>query len=197
MQKRMATQVLVEGAVMAAVAMALSMIPVGSDVLFNVSLGQIPLTIFALRRGWKAGILSAFLWGMMHFLTGVVFLNVLQVIIEYPIAFTFAGFAGLLSAPLQQAIQDKKLAQARWLILGGALTGAIARYFWHFVAGVIFWGSYAQWGLGPWVYSLVINGVSGILTGVVATVVVLVIFQLQPGFFAPRDLRNYPSVNSK
>lgn len=197
MKRKMDTQVLVEGAIVAALAMVLSLIPVGSDVLFNISLGQIPLTVFALRRGWKPGLLAAFLWGMMHFLTGVVFLNVIQVMIEYPIAFTFAGFAGVVARPLHQAIRDGRDGSARWLILWGSLIGAITRYFWHFVAGVIFWGSYAQWGLGPWIYSLVINGVSGILTGIVATIVVLVIYQLQPAFFDPKDLHSYSSVKNK
>ena len=197
MQKRMDTQVLVEGAIFAALAMALSYIPLGDDTLFNISLGQIPLTIYALRRGTKPGLLAAFLWGMLHFLGKAWFLNVVQVIVEYPIAFTFAGFAGLVSSQLHQAIRENKNLKARLLILEGSLIGAITRYFWHFVAGVAFWASYAKWGLSPWVYSLVINGVSGVLTGVLATAAVLVVFQLHPTFFLPKELRKYSAINNK
>ena len=51
-------KVWIEGTLVAALAMVLSFIPLQIGSSFEISLGQIPLTLFALRRGWKAGILS-------------------------------------------------------------------------------------------------------------------------------------------
>jgi type IV secretory pathway VirB6-like protein len=57
--------------------------------------------------------------------------------------------------------------------------------FWHFIAGVVFWGSYALWGMNPWIFSLVMNGVSGLATAVVTAIVAVVIndfvFELNGG----------------
>lgn len=95
----------IEGTIVAALALVLSLIPLQIGSSFSISLGQIPLTLFALRRGWKAGLLSGFIWGILHFPTGqVYYLSVIQVLIEYPIAFTFAGFAGLFSKRMQKML---------------------------------------------------------------------------------------------
>lgn len=95
----------IEGTIVAALALVLSLIPLQIGSSFSISLGQIPLTLFALRRGWKAGLLSGFIWGILHFPTGqVYYLSVIQVLIEYPIAFTFAGFAGIFSKRMQKNV---------------------------------------------------------------------------------------------
>lgn len=89
------TRIMIEGTIVAALAFMLSLIPTTIGSSFTLSLGMIPMTLFALRRGVKPALLSAFIWGILHFPAGdVYFLSVIQVLIEYPIAFTFAGFAG-------------------------------------------------------------------------------------------------------
>ena len=65
----------------------------------------------------------------------------------------------------------------------GAFVGVGARYFWHFVAGVVFWGSYALWGMNPWLFSLVMNGASGLATGIVTLIVLLGIKRTIPSLF--------------
>ncbi|WP_159722350.1 energy-coupled thiamine transporter ThiT [Enterococcus sp. CSURQ0835] len=182
------TRIMIEGTVVAALALALSLIPVSIGSSFSISLGMIPLVIYAFRRGFKPAILAAFIWGLLHFPTGqVYYLSVVQVLIEYPIAFTFAGFAGLYADKVQQAllVQDQKT--ARVAIVEGTLVGTVARYFWHFVAGVAFWGSYALWGLNPWIFSFVMNGLSGLATALVTIVITVIIAEKMPSLFLPKD----------
>lgn len=182
------TRIMIEGTVVAALALALSLIPTAIGSSFSVSLGMIPLVIYAFRRGFKPAILSAFIWGLLHFPTGqVYYLSVIQVLIEYPIAFTFAGFAGLYADKVQQAllISDKKA--ARKAIIEGTLVGSGARYFWHFIAGVVFWGSYALWGLNPWIFSLVMNGLSGFATAIATIIITVIIADKMPSLFLPKD----------
>ncbi|WP_368251848.1 energy-coupled thiamine transporter ThiT [Enterococcus sp. 2201sp1_2201st1_B8_2201SCRN_220225] len=180
-------RVWVEGTIIAAMAMALSYIPLDIGPSLSISLGQIPLTVFALRRGWKPGVFAAALWGLLHFPAGkVYYLAVSQVLIEYPIAFAFAGFAGVAAVKLHQAIKDGDDKRARLAIIQGTLIGVGARYFWHFVAGVIFWGAYAVWGMSPFVYSLVTNGISGIATGIVSMFVALLIYRTVPKLYDPK-----------
>ena len=146
------------------------------------------MTLFALRRGVKPALLSAFIWGILHFPAGdVYFLSVIQVLIEYPIAFTFAGFAGIYAKKVQQSLVDEDLQGVRKNIIYGTIMGTGARFFWHFIAGVVFWGSYALWGLNPWIFSLIMNGVSGLATAIVTAVVAIIVAEKVPQLFLPKD----------
>lgn len=180
-------RVWVEGTLMASLAMVLSLIPLDIGSSFSISLGQIPLTIFALRRGWKPGIFAGLVWGLLHFPMGKVwFLSVLQVLIEYPFAFTFIGFAGIYAARLQKAVKNKEDKKVTSLLLQATFVGVLARYIWHFIAGWVYWGQYALWGMKPWLFSLVMNGASAIATGIVTAVFLLIIYRVYPIIFIPK-----------
>lgn len=185
---RQQTRVLLEGTVVAALALVLSLIPTNIGSSFSISLGMIPLTLYAFRRGTKAGLMSALIWGLLHFPLGLAyFLSVVQVLIEYPIAFTFAGFAGLYAKKVQASVLAGDKSGLTKNIVLGSLVGTLARYFWHFVAGVAFWGSYALWGMNPFLFSLVMNGASGLATGLVTAIVLVVIGKTHPQLFVPKD----------
>lgn len=182
------TRVMMEGTIIAALAITLSMLPTGIGSSFSISLGQIPITIFALRRGLKPGLMAGLIWGIIHFPLGqIYFLSVPQVLIEYLLAFLFAGFAGLYAKPLQQAIAESNQGKAIRAIILGGLVGALARYFWHFVAGWVFWGSYALWGMSPAIFSLVMNGASALATGAVAIIATVTLYKMVPKLFTPTD----------
>jgi thiamine transporter len=149
---------------------------------------MIPLTLFALRRGLKPALMAAFIWGILHYpASQVVYLSVVQVLIEYPIAFTFAGFAGLYAKKVQKALSEQDMRSVRRNIVFGTFIGTGARFFWHFIAGVVFWGSYALWGMNPWIFSLVMNGVSGLATAVVTAIVAVVVAEKAPQLYLPKD----------
>jgi len=182
------TRILVEGTVVAALALVLTFIPTTIGSSFTISLGMIPMTLFALRRGVKPAIMSAFIWGILHFpASQVVYLSVVQVLIEYPIAFTFAGFAGLYAKKVQQSLADQDMWNVRKNIILGTFVGTGARFFWHFIAGVVFWGSYALWGMNPWIFSLVMNGISGLATAVVTAIVAVLVAEKAPQLYLPKD----------
>lgn len=183
------TRVWVEGTVLAALAMVLSFIPLKIGASFSISLGQIALTVFAVRRGVKPGLLAGLIWGLLHFPLGdVYYLSIPQVLIEYILAYLFVGFAGVYAPKIRECVKKgNKKGLKKYLILSG-LVGAAARYFWHFVAGWVFWGDYVQWGLSPVVYSLVMNAASGLATGAVAIVALLIIADIYPQLYLPKDV---------
>ncbi|MHC5230065.1 energy-coupled thiamine transporter ThiT [Enterococcus sp. LJL99] len=186
MERRSELKVWIEGTVIAAMAMALSLIPTTIGSSFSISLGMIPITLFALRRGAKAGFYSAFIWGLMHFpLSQVYYLTPLQVVIEYVLAFGFAGFAGMYSKKLKEAIIGKEKGKSIRIIFYASFLGAVTRYFWHFVAGVIFWGSFALWGMSPVLFSFVMNGLTAIATASVTAVALSIIVAVNPALFLP------------
>ena len=63
MSKNNNTTCLIETAIFAALAMALSMIPDFAS-WFTPSFGAIPLILFALRRGTKYGLFAGLIWGL-------------------------------------------------------------------------------------------------------------------------------------
>lgn len=107
-------------------------------------------------------------------------LTPVQAFIEYFIAFAFIGFAGLFYRPIQKALltsNENSLEQSNlgnrkdkhsskqnqgkkvlaYIILA-TFIGSFARYFCHFIAGIIFWGQYAPKGQSAVLYSLIVNG---------------------------------------
>ncbi|GMA53277.1 hypothetical protein GCM10025857_46340 [Alicyclobacillus contaminans] len=129
----------VEGTIIAALSILLSFLPTGMGTTFTVSLGQIPMIVYALRRGTKPALFAGIIWGFLHFPLGqVIYLSIAQVLIEYIVAYPFAGLAGLFAARLHRALDRKNDGQARVAIVSACLVGTFARFFWHFVAGYIF-----------------------------------------------------------
>lgn len=178
---------LIEAAIFAALAMALSFVPdfVG---WFSPSYGAIPLVLFALRRGAKYGLLAGLIWGLLHFVLGkVYYLSLSQVMIEYILAFLSMGLAGMFSNALANNLKFQSKLYALFTALSAALFAVGVRYLWHFIAGVIFWGSYAPKGMSAIWYSFTVNGTAGILTFLVTALALAIILPAQPQFFTPRD----------
>lgn len=178
--------VLVEGAVMVAFAEALEYIPhtVGVSAI-EVQFGLIPVILYALRRGVRPGLMAGLVWGLLDMVlrgfSGGSVLNVWQGLLEFPVAFAFVGFAGICARRVQQSVSKGNV--SGWIILGTVI-GAFAKYYCHFIAGIIYWGSYAPKGQAAWLYSLIINGGSAVASTLV-TAIVLVLIR----FTAPRLFR--------
>ncbi|MGB3160443.1 energy-coupled thiamine transporter ThiT [Carnobacterium sp.] len=184
--RNISLQVWIEGTIVAALAIVLSMIPTNIGTGFTISLGMIPLVLYSLRRGTTAGLAAGFLWGILHYLTGnVAILSLIQGFIEYFIAFMFAGMAGLFSKPVQLALKNKTPIKLVYYVTIGAIIGTISRFFWHFVAGYYFWGSYAPEGMSPVLYSFVANGSSALATMIVTSMVLVLLSKTSPNLFIP------------
>ena len=174
---------LIETALVAAFAMALSYIPDFAS-WFTPSFGAVPVVLFALRRGPKYGTLAGLIWGLLHFILGKVwYLALSQVIIEYIITFVSMGLAGFLSAPFQNALSKDNKGRALIYSTIGATLAVFVRYFWHYVAGFIFWGRYAPKGMSPYLYSLSVNGTAGLLTLVFVILALAIIIPTQGKLF--------------
>lgn len=167
---------MVEGAIVVALAEVLSLIPTDITIFFSISLDMIPLLLFTYRRGMKKGILFGLLYGIFKIIIGDIWaLSAIQVAIEYTLPYASVGFAGLFSHYFKQALKrkDKSHLAIRYLILGTTISIFI-RYFWHFIAGVWFWGAYAPQGVDPVTYSVLVNG--GHMIGTIIGVLLVLIF---------------------
>ncbi|MGC9490393.1 MAG: energy-coupled thiamine transporter ThiT [Thermovirgaceae bacterium] len=136
-------RILVEAALVAALALALSYLrlwrmPQGG----SITLENVPILIFALRWGFKAGTGAGAVAGLLQLILGGYVVHPLQALLDYPLAFSALGFAALAPRPL-------------WL---GLAMGTFLRLACHVLSGVIFFASYAPEGTNVWLYSTVYNG---------------------------------------
>lgn len=183
--KNQKLKILLEGTLMGALAAILSAL-IPPIAWFDLSLGLIPIIIYSLRRGWKAGLYAGFLWGVIPILIGRAYiLTPMQGLLEYPIAHMGAGLAGLFALPCHQCIKNHQTAKLAKLLVLAVFVATFTKYLMHFIAGVIFWGAYAKWGLGPWMYSFVINGGSFVINFIVDSVILIALAQKSSQLFDP------------
>jgi len=202
MSKKMDLRIWIEGTVVAAMAMALSFIPIESaNAAFDLSLGMVPLVLYSYRRGVLPGIASGLIWGLLSIVLGTAmknFISVPQIIFEYPFAFAFGGMGGLFSSKIQKSIVDSQKGKASAYIILGSLTAVVARWFWHYWAGVFVWGAYAPEGMSPYWYSLIFNGGSAIANTLLVSVVLILVVRAAPQLFVPKTSGYLSdSLNSK
>lgn len=136
-------KLLIEGALAASFALALSYLrlwhmPQGG----SVTLENVPILLFALRRGLKAGVGAGIIAGILQLILSGYVVHPVQALLDYPLAFGALGAAALIKKPL-------------W---GGLALGSGLRFLCHLLSGVVFFGSYAPEGTNVWVYSAVYNG---------------------------------------
>lgn len=171
----------IEAAILAVLAFIISLIPL-NIAWIEIELGMVPIIIFAYRRGLKAGLLSGFLWGMIKVLSGDIWvLTLSQVLIEYLFAFAVSGLAGLGQSTVQDSLKNSQAGRLNASIIQSTTLACLVKYTIHFIAGLIFWSSYAPEGMGAFSYSLIVNGASFLLTSLaVSTVLVLLIPLIKP-----------------
>ena len=152
-----ATLILTEGALCLALSFVLTKVnlfnmPQGGSVDFEL----VPLILFTYRRGWKWGMRIGILSGLLHIMLGGYFYTPVQVILDYPLAYSFVGLADL---------------HPFWLGLTAAWAGMTAS---SVVSGAIFFAQYAPEGQNPWVYSFLYNapvlGVKYLVSGIAALI---------------------------
>ena len=138
---------LVEGAVMVALSFALSFVrvftlPQGGSITL---LSLLPVSVYGIRSGWKAGLGAGFVLSLFMFFQGITegllgwlptkVMLMTSIMFDYIIPYTILGLGALFMAktPLKQTLSIAVL--------------LFVKYICHFVSGVICYGEYAsQWG---------------------------------------------------
>lgn len=155
------TRKLAECAVMLALATALSYItvyklPMGGSI---TAFSQVPIVIIGYRHGYKWGLGTGFVYGLLQMLlqglgnfayvSGIVAYLILM-LMDYFLAFTALGFGGAL-------FSGSKLKAPVAIGIGSAV-GSAVRFVCHFISGVTIWADYAGGWQNVWIYSLTYNG---------------------------------------
>lgn len=134
------TVIMVEGALCVALSVVLSYfdlfrMPQGGTIDFEL----VPLIILTYRRGFKWGLFTGFLIGIVKIFLGGYILNPVQAILDYPLACMCVALVD---------IHPKFI---------GFIFAALGRISCSIISGAIFFAQYAPEGQNPWVYSFWYN----------------------------------------
>jgi thiamine transporter len=161
--KNSKTLVLVEGAIMIALATVLSFIRVyklpwgGAVTLFSM----LPIALFSIRHGVVKGVEVAFLFSLIQLAQGVTdglfswsltpLMLIGCILFDYILPFTFIGLSGML----------RKFGTVG--MMTGIVISLLLRFACHFTTGVIIWKSFGKLWDGfstnnTYLYSLLYNG---------------------------------------
>ena len=121
---------------------------------------MLPIIFFALSFGLKKGICASFCLSLLQLIGGTL-VSFPQVMMDYIVAFTAVGLAGIFAASYKKRIETanpiKRLKLiAFWRIGAGVILAFAVRFISHVLAGVWFWSEYAEGNV--WTYSIVYNG---------------------------------------
>ncbi len=174
------TKMLVEGAIMVALAVLVDLLPLyrlpdgGS-----ITLKLIPIVFFAVRYGCGWGALAGFVFGALNYISGNgVSIDWTTIICDYFLAFTLLGFgAGL--------FKKVKLGGV-W----GSLVGGLLMFASSYLVGVFVWARNLSaadpWDFlgitftNPWFYSFIYNISWAGPCIVLAAVVFVLLYQVKP-----------------
>ncbi len=96
--------------------------------------------------GIGTGLTAAVAYGFLQLIVDPYIISVPQMLVDYIFAFGALGLSGLFS-------------KSKYGLIKGYIVGVLGRYFFAFLSGLIFFGSYAaDYGMAAPVYSLVYNG---------------------------------------
>ncbi|ASK63689.1 energy-coupled thiamine transporter ThiT [Virgibacillus phasianinus] len=175
---------LIEVSILTALALVLDLAPFLSFKIWaqggSISLAMIPIFIVAFRWGIKGGLLSGFLWGILQVAIGTAYiLTPIQGVLDYGVAFTVLGFAGIFANKIQKAVKEGHTKEYLTYIMFGVLLGSALRFLAHFFAGVFFFKSAIE-GQSVWMYSLLYNLSYMFPSFIICTIAVFFLFHKQP-----------------
>ena len=121
----------------------------------SITLESIPILYVALWRGWRQGLQTGVLCGLLQLLLDAHIYHPAQVLLDYPIAFGLLGFAPIVGYAIP-----------------GIFLGCALRFCAHFASGIIFFAAYAPEGTPAWLYSATYNASYLIPDAILASVLV-------------------------
>ncbi len=147
-KKKLSMKALVFSAMAIALAMVTSMIklmdmPMGGSVTLC---SMLFICLIGYLFGLRTGLTAAFAYGFLQLVVDPYIISIPQMLTDYAFGFGALGLSGIFHEKKQGLIK-------------GYLLGVLGRYFFTFLSGMIFFGSYASsYHMSAAVYSLVYNG---------------------------------------
>jgi thiamine transporter len=147
----------------------------------SVSIAMVPVFLMAFRWGIKGGAITGLLLGMLQFILGFSQIyHPVQGIIDYLIAFSVLGLAGIFARQIKESIQNGHKKQWIGYIIAGTFIGSLLRFIAHFFSGWIFFGIWAPEGQPVWLYSILYNGTYMLPSMILSAIIVILVIGYAP-----------------
>ena len=151
----------------------------------SVSLVMIPIVLIAFRRGVGAGVLTGLLVGLLQIVSGFISVAplsfgfvIMQVLLDYLLAYGVVGLAGVMRAKYLQHAHAKKTGKMLAAVVAGVLIASVLRYFVHVITGILFFGMFAEGNVV--IYSVIYNATYMIPVFLLAAFVCAALFVAAP-----------------
>jgi thiamine transporter len=147
----------------------------------SISFAMVPIFLMAFRWGIKGGIVTGFLLGLLQFILGFSQIyTIIQGLIDYGVAFSVVGLAGLVAVQVKNSLRDNK--KGKWVTYTvlGVFLGSVLRYLCHVIAGIVFFGEFAPEGQPVAIYSLLYNGTYMLPSFIVSAIIVILVISAAP-----------------
>lgn len=183
---------LVEIAIFAALGFVLDFVAFKMPQGGSVSLVMVPIVLMAFRRGALAGIITGLLVGLLQIVSGLISVTplsfnfvVMQVILDYLVAYGVVGFAGLMRKQYSNNIAQNKHVKNIIIIVTAVFIGSFLRYATHVITGIFFFGMYADEGQNLFLYSSIYNATYMIPVFLLTAVICSLLFVAAPRLLNP------------
>lgn len=151
----------------------------------SVSLVMIPIILIAFRRGVAAGVLTGILVGLLQIVSGFISVAplsfgfvVMQVLLDYLLAYGVVGLAGVMRTKYLQHAHTKQTGKMLAAIVAGVLIASVLRYLVHVITGILFFGMFAEGNVV--IYSAIYNATYMIPVFLLAAFVCAALFAAAP-----------------
>ncbi|UAC48941.1 energy-coupled thiamine transporter ThiT [Bacillus aquiflavi] len=147
----------------------------------SVSIAMVPIFLMAFRWGIKGGMLTGLLLGLLQVVLGWSHIYTpVQGFIDYFVAFTVVGAAGIFASQVKNALNNQK--RVKWIVFVtmGTFIGSALRFLAHFFTGIVFFGAYAPKGQPVALYSLIYNGTYMLPSFILSAIIVILIISTAP-----------------
>ena len=155
---------LVEIAIFAALGFVLDFVAFKMPQGGSVSLVMVPIVLMAFRRGALAGVITGLLVGLLQIVSGLISVAplsfsfvVMQVILDYLIAYGVVGIAGLFRSQYLIYAQQYKRGNMIITIVSAVLIASLLRYIVHTITGIFFFSMYVPENENLYTYSIIYN----------------------------------------
>ena len=155
----------------------------------SISFVMVPIILMAFRWGLKGGLLTGLLVGILQTFFGAYIVDPIQGILDYPLAFTVVGLAGIFAGSIRRTLSEGQMKKAIGLIVLGTFVGALLRFICHYLAGVIFFGSGSP-GVPAWLFSLTYNGSYLGPAFILTSIVLVTLLTTVPRVATQKQMRN-------
>lgn len=186
MEQNKKVHTLVECAILVAMSVVLSLVPIWQMPLGGkvTLVSMLPVCMISVRHGMKWGLGSAFVYSVFQLILGITTEGIFGwglnpamligcIVFDYIVAFTVLGFAGIFRKNEKSGIYS------------GIALACILRFLSHFLSGYIIFRNLGQWELfgevfsdRPIIYSLCYNGLFMLPELVMTLVVAILMMQI-------------------